>query len=166
MRLAFAASLLVSCLTGCGDEDRSLTGPTPPTVYTATLSASSSCSRQLPAGDAVRVYEVSSAGGYLLWSAPTITQSRVDQRSTLKVDGDTVSLVIGASDRQEDIFYGIWEDLGGARTLAISGHGGGRVEGSAMSGTFEGAFDAGGSSVPGTTCYAVDHHFTLTITPR
>jgi hypothetical protein len=166
MRLAIAAALLVSGLAGCG-QDRSITlppPPPPPTAYSATLSASPACAGKLPAGEAVRVYQVMlSAGGTLQWEAPTITQSRADQRSSLKMDGGAVSLVIGSGwpDPQGDIFYGIWEDLGGAGTLTVYGHGNGRVEGSSMNGTFEGDFDSRGTNVPGVNCHAADHRFTI-----
>ncbi len=166
-RLAAAAALLVSCLVGCGDGGVSLpvTPSNPTTVYSATLSASSSCAGKLPAGEAVRVYEVTmSYGGDLLWQAPTITQSRADQRSTLKMDGGAVSLVIGNGwpDPQDTLFYGIWEDLGGGRVLAVYGQGSGQAQGSAMSGTFEGDFDAEGANGAWSSCHAADHHFTLT----
>jgi hypothetical protein len=175
VRLALAAALLVSCLVGCGDGfarlpqsatalPTPLTSATPaPVLYTATLSASSSCARQLPAGEVVRVYDVAmSAGGVLQWEAPTITQPRADQRSWLKVDGGTVSLVIGGgNDPIGDVFYGIWEDLGGGRALAIYGQGSGQVEGSVMSGTLKGDFEFLGTDMGGAICHAADHHFTL-----
>jgi hypothetical protein len=165
MRLGPAAVLLASCLVGCG-QDRSITLPPPPatTAYTATLSASSACAGKLPAGEAVRVYEVTmSEGGVLQWTAPTIHQARADQRSSLKIDGGAVSLVIGSGwpDPRDDIFYGIWEEVGGAGTLTVYGHGSGRVEGFSMSGTFEGDFDSWGTNVPGVSCHAANHHFTF-----
>jgi hypothetical protein len=180
MRLALAAALLVSCLAGCedGGRSRSFTGPravpiltpvvvpSPTVVYTGTLSASHACADQLPAGDAVRVYVVTlSADGRLTWSAPTIPQSPDPQGSWLKVDGDLVSLMVGSGwQSQGEVFHGIWEDRGGGHELAISGRGSGLVEGAGMSGTFEGDFYTWdeNSSVPGISCHAADHRFTLT----
>jgi hypothetical protein len=160
------AALLFSFLAGCRDGavtlPESATAP-PPAVYTATLSASSRCANNLPAGEAVRVYEVTGlADGTLQWSAPTIIQSRADQKSSLKVDGHAVSLVIGSgwSDPELEVFEGIWEGLGGGGSLAIYGTGRGRFEGPEMSGTFEGDFESWNDNGP-VTCRAGNHHFTL-----
>jgi hypothetical protein len=162
MRLALAAALLVTCLAGCGQDHVAGATPPSPTIYTATLTASSACAAQLPAELGIRVYEAKLDGSLLLWSAPTM---QGQYTSTLKVVGDTVSLDIGRGwiDPQGDIFYGLWEKVGD-RELTIDGNGSGRIEGSVMSGTFRGHFDswsdyAGG---PAADCQAADHHFALT----
>jgi hypothetical protein len=181
MRLALAAALLASGLAACGGSGgvQSVTGlerdtpsppPTPPPVmYTATLTASSACARQLPAGEAVRVYEVTrSASGGLHWSGPTVIEPEGHRQiSSLKVDGDSVSLAIGGGplDPESDIFNGIWEHAGN-QELTISGRGSGRVKGAAMSGTFEGDFDSwvdtsNGAESHWTSCHAADHRFEL-----
>jgi hypothetical protein len=114
---------------------------------------------------AIRVYQATLfAEGRLKWSAPTIPESPDPQGSWLKVDGGSVSLMVGAGwQSQGELFFGIWEDLGGGHELTISGRGSGRRVERAMSGTFEGDFHAwgGDSDSPGITCHAADHHFTF-----
>jgi hypothetical protein len=167
MRLAFAAALAVTWLAGCGHDQVTEATPASPRVYTATLTASSSCARHLPPGLAVRTYQAAAfPDGHLHWIGPTVTEPQGShQFSSWKVDGDSVSLTIGEQpeDRWDEfVFHGIWEDLGGGHQLTIYGRGTGRVEGSAMTGTFEGDFTSWYTAGGGTDCTAADHHFTLT----
>jgi hypothetical protein len=70
-------------------------------------------------------------------------------------------------DPQSDAFHGIWDDLGGAMTLHISGKGTGAVQGIEITGKLNGVMALYGPVVPhqpdvlirGRYCQAADHAF-------
>jgi hypothetical protein len=132
-------------------------------VFTVTFGASPSCADRLPADARVRRY------GARLFDDGRIEWSGADLRppsghrmiSSGHFAGDSFSLVIGTKeDPQSDAFHGLWDVLGGAGILNISGSGTGTVEGARISGTLAGDFNYY-KGPEGTYCSATDHLFTM-----
>lgn len=140
-----------------------VTGSSVRAIYTATLTASTSCAGALPADTRSRTYTASLlADGNIRWSAPTVQQPPGHRQvSSATLSGDLFSFVLGTKvDRQSDAFHGISEELGGGVVLLVSGGGSGMVRDSNISGTFDGLFEVYVAGM-GSFCQARDHRFTL-----
>ena len=173
MRILSALTAVSLCV-GCSDTNHLNPGPTSPSsvpavpsnvvaTYSATFTASPSCAPSVSTNVMARSYSATLlTDGRIQWSAPTMHpppgHSTVSNGS---MSGDRFSFSLGLShDIQSDAFNGIWDTLSASSSLTIEGKGDGMVQGTSITGAFDGPFVYyEGEQVTG--CFAADHRFTF-----
>jgi hypothetical protein len=135
--------------------------------YTATLTASPTCTDALPAEARERAYQLELfEGGALSWASPTLNPPpghRLISSGTM--DGVMFSFSIGTArdwdpQDQSDAFNGLTDTLNRTGVLTIAGKGAGTVGPAGITGTLTGLF-AYYEGTQATYCWAADHRFTL-----
>jgi hypothetical protein len=142
---------------------------TPTATYSATLSASPSCSDALPPDARVRHFVAGLyQNGSMRWTSATVTEPPGHRQvSSAQFSGDQLAMNIGTpQDPQSDAFNGITDVLGTSGIVNISGAGSGVVRNGQISGTLQGVFSFYGppnsqGMVTGVYCAAADHTFML-----